>query len=113
MDEFNRDHAKIQALCVCFKKHEDLYHGMNSKGARQLPRHLHTLAGEKLDLIDAAHELNDLKIPPGNRLERLKGDLKSKHSIRFNNQWRIVFAWRRGSAEEVEVIDYHIILPKL
>ncbi|MCH9626821.1 MAG: Toxin HigB-1 [Chlamydiales bacterium] len=86
---------------------EDLYDGINSKAARQLPRHLHTLAREKLDILDAAQELNDLRVPPGNRLEKLKGDLKSKHSIRINNQWRIVFLWRDGHSQEVEIIDYH------
>jgi len=86
---------------------EDLYNGIHSKASRQLPHHLHTLAREKLDILDAAHELNDLKVPPGNRLERLKGNFKGKHSIRINDQWRIVFVWRSGHIEEVEVIDYH------
>ena len=86
---------------------EDLYHGLNSKAARQLPRHLHTLASEKLDILDTACELNDLKVPPGNRLEKLRGSYKGKHSIRINDQWRIVFAWRSSHAEEVNIIDYH------
>jgi toxin HigB-1 len=86
---------------------EDLHHGLNTKAARQLPRHLHELAGEKLDILEAAQELDDLKIPPGNRLEKLKGNLKDRYSIRINEQWRIVFAWRGGHVEEVEVTDYH------
>jgi toxin HigB-1 len=86
---------------------EDLYHGLNSKAARKLPRHLHELAGEKLDILEAAQELEDLRVPPGNRLEKLKGDLKDKYSIRINDQWRIVFAWRSSDVEDVEIIDYH------
>lgn len=86
---------------------EDLHNGLNTKAARKLPRHLHELAGEKLDILEAAHELEDLKIPPGNRLEKLKGNLQDRYSIRINDQWRIVFAWRGGYVEEVEIIDYH------
>ena len=86
---------------------EDIHYGINSRASRQLPRHLHNIAAEKLDILDAAHQLKDLKVPPGNRLERLKGDLKNKHSIRINNQWRIVFLWQQGYVEEVEIIDYH------
>lgn len=85
----------------------DLHQGFNSKEARKLPRHLHELAGEKLDILEAAQELDDLKVPPGNRLEKLKGNLKGKYSIRINDQWRIAFAWHGGHVEEVEIIDYH------
>lgn len=86
---------------------EDLHNGLNSKAARKLPRHLHELAGEKLDILEAAQDLEDLKVPPGNRLEKLKGNLRERYSIRINSQWRIVFAWRGGHAEEVEITDYH------
>src|SRR5262245_46022531 len=86
---------------------EDLHHGLNTKAARQLPRHLHELASEKLDILEAAKELDDLKVPPDNRLEKLKGNLKGKYSIRINDQWRIVFTWHGGYVEEVEIIDYH------
>lgn len=86
---------------------EDLHNGINSKAARKLPRYLHELAGEKLDILEAARELEDLRVPPGNRLEKLKGNLKDKYSLRINDQWRIVFAWSGGDAEEVEIIDYH------
>ena len=65
------------------------------------------MAARKLDLINAAHVLDDLKVPPGNRLEALKGDLKGKHSIRINGQWRIVFRWADGNAHEVAITDYH------
>ncbi len=58
-------------------------------------------------MIDAAAELNDLKKPPGNRLEALKGDRKGSHSIRINDQWRLCFIWRKDGAHEVEIVDYH------
>jgi len=57
--------------------------------------------------LDAATDLNDLRIPPGNRLEELKKDRKSQHSIRINNQWRICFVWKDGDAFQVEITDYH------
>jgi proteic killer suppression protein len=65
------------------------------------------VALRKLDLLNAAYTLDDLKVPPGNRLEALKGALKGKHSIRVNDQWRIVFRWDDGGAHEVVVTDYH------
>ncbi len=86
---------------------EDIYNGHNTKNSRILPIHLHESAFEKLDMINSSTTLDDLKIPPGNRLELLKGNLKGKYSIRINNQWRIVFFWKNGHAEEVEIIDYH------
>lgn len=58
-------------------------------------------------MLNAAKELGDLRSPPGNRLEALKGDLKGRHSICINDQWRIVFRWESGDAHEVEIIDYH------
>ena len=58
-------------------------------------------------MIHAAHELDDLRTPPGNRLERLKEDLKDYYSIRINDQYRIIFKWDQGAAEEVEIADYH------
>jgi len=61
----------------------------------------------RLRILDAADSLTDLNIPPGNRLEKLSGDRKGKHSIRINNQWRICFIWRQGNAFEVEITDYH------
>ena len=65
------------------------------------------MARNKLVILDAAPELNDLRIPPGNRLEALKGDRKGQHSIRINDQWRICFKWSDGDAYEVEINDYH------
>jgi len=58
-------------------------------------------------IIDAAESINDLRIPPGNRLEKLKGSRQGQHSIRINEQWRICFIWKNGDAYEVEITDYH------
>lgn len=86
---------------------QDVFDGTNSSHARKLPQFLHENARDKLDMLDAALELHDLKSPPGNRLERLVGNLKGKYSIRINDQWRIVFSWKDGDASEVEIVDYH------
>ena len=61
----------------------------------------------KLVAVDAAEELSDLRVPPGNRLEKLRGDRSGQHSIRVNEQWRICFRWKDGNAYEVEIVDYH------
>ena len=74
---------------------------------RQFPAELHRPMLRKLGLVDAAEQLEDLRIPPGNRLERLKGDRAGQHSIRINDQWRICFRWKDGNAFEVEIVDYH------
>lgn len=87
---------------------EDIYHGNNSKKARStLPVQLYNAAIRKLDMLDAAEKIEDLLVPPGNMLEPLSGNLKGKHSIRINNQWRIVFRWSPQGPEEVEIKDYH------
>jgi len=65
------------------------------------------IAYRKLVVIDAAESINDLRIPPGNRLEKLKGNREGQHSIRVNEQWRICFRWKDGDANEVEITDYH------
>ena len=65
------------------------------------------IARKKLIILDAATELNDLRVPPGNQLEALKGDRKGQHSIRINDQWRICFKWRAGDVFDVEITDYH------
>lgn len=64
-------------------------------------------AKRKLEAVNAAGRLNDLMFPPANRLEKLKGDLKRFHSIRINDQWRVIFVWQDGDAYEVRVVDYH------
>lgn len=86
---------------------EDIFRGINSKYSRKIPKELHRIAARKLDLIDAADGLEDLRLPRGNRLEALAGDLKGKLSIRINNQWRIVFKWTGHDAEDVTIVDYH------
>jgi proteic killer suppression protein len=71
------------------------------------PADLVASAFRKLRYLDAAGRLEDLKVPPGNHLEALKGDRKGQHSIRVNDQWRICFVWTDGGAENVEIVDYH------
>ena len=68
---------------------------------------LQRMANRKLLIIDAAETLNDLRVPPGNRLEQLRGDRTGQYSIRVNDQWRICFRWRDGDALDVEIVDYH------
>ena len=74
---------------------------------RGLPPQIQRRAREKLLMIDAAKELADLRVPPGNRLEALRGDRAGQHSIRINDQWRICFVWRDGDSWDVEIVDYH------
>lgn len=68
---------------------------------------IESVARRKLQMIDAAGDVKDLRMPPGNHLEALEGDRKGQHSIRVNDQWRICFVWRDGDAYEVEITDYH------
>ena len=79
----------------------------NRHFSSKLPQNIQHVARKKLVILDAATELNDLRIPPGNRLEALKGSRKGQHSIRINDQWRICFKWRAGDAYDVEITDYH------
>lgn len=74
---------------------------------RRLPRPIQEAARRKLKLLDAAVSLDSLRIPPGNRLEVLRGDRRGKWSIRINDQWRICFRWEQGDAFDVEIVDYH------
>ena len=85
----------------------DLFHGSNTKAARRIPPILWGVACRKLDLLNAAHVLQDLKVPPGNRLEALHGKLAGQHSIRINDQYRIIFMWIDGNAKHVRIVDYH------
>jgi proteic killer suppression protein len=75
--------------------------------AKRLPAEIQAVALRKLRLINAAQRLNDLRAPPGNRLELLAGDRAGQYSIRINQQWRICFRWTDGEAEDVEICDYH------
>jgi proteic killer suppression protein len=72
-----------------------------------MARDLATAARRKLAALDSAEHLEDLRIPPGNRLEALRGDRAGQHSIRINGQWRVVFVWREDGAHAVEIVDYH------
>jgi proteic killer suppression protein len=75
--------------------------------SKKLPQNIQHLARRKLVILDAATELAALRVPPGNRLEALKGARKGQHSIRINDQWRICFKWKSGDAYDVEIADYH------
>ena len=85
---------------------QDLYNDKRSKALSKFPSELLRVARRKILYIHDADQLIDLKVPPGNRLEALKGDLKGYHSIRINDQWRVLFRWD-GGAEDVQVVDYH------
>lgn len=74
---------------------------------RRWSTQLQRVALRKLLILDAAEELTDLRIPPGNRLEKLSGDRAGQHSIRINDQWRVCFRWSDGDADDVEIVDYH------
>ena len=86
---------------------EDLYHNRPTRRVRRFPPDIVTAALRKLDVLAGAHELLDLRSPPGNRLEALRGDLEGFHSIRVNDQWRIIFRWSANSAHDVSLTDYH------
>jgi toxin HigB-1 len=85
----------------------DIWNGVNSKAARRIPRVLWPTVRRKLDQIDAVTRLDDLKVPPGNRLRPLTGDLRGWHAVRVNNQYRIVFRFEGADAFEVRCTDYH------
>jgi len=74
---------------------------------RRISRNIQRLVARKLEMLAAASELNSLRIPPSNRLEKLRGDRSGQYSIRINDQWRICFIWKEGSAYDVEIVDYH------
>ncbi len=75
--------------------------------SRKLPRDIQQIALRKLFMLDKAQTLNDLRVPPANRLEALKNDRKGQHSIRINDQWRICFVWTAHGPKQVEIVDYH------
>lgn len=87
---------------------EDIFNGIRSKGSLKIcPESFLKIAARKLDLLDSAVDLQDLRIPPGNRLEKLSGNRLGQHSIQINQQYRIVFTWTPQGPEEVEIVDYH------
>src|SRR6266568_9534256 len=79
----------------------------NRKFIKKLPTNIQRIALRKLKILDAATMIDTLRIPPGNRLEALKGSRKGQHSIRINDQWRICFRWKDGDATDVQIVDYH------
>lgn len=85
----------------------DIYHGYNTKAARRIPRGIWPVAQRKLDMLNAAQDIMDLRMPPGNRLEVLRGKLKEFYSIRINDQFRIIFKFGGCNASEVKITDYH------
>ncbi|MDD2459878.1 MAG: type II toxin-antitoxin system RelE/ParE family toxin [Kiritimatiellia bacterium] len=75
--------------------------------SRRLPTDIQKTAFRKLRMLNRSSSIDDLRVPPGNRLEALSGNRKGQHSIRINDQWRICFVWRNGGAYDVEIVDYH------
>jgi toxin HigB-1 len=87
---------------------EDVYNGVGSPSARRsCPPSLWPVARRKLDQIESAASLEDLRAPPGNRLERLRGDRRGQHSVRINDRYRVCFRWTSHGPEQVEIVDYH------
>lgn len=98
--------ALISAMIKSFRdmETEKIFNRLVS---RKLPQNIRHLARRKLIILNAATELNALRVPPGNRLEALKGDRNGQHNIRSNDQWKICFRWEVGDAYDVEIADYH------
>ena len=97
-------------MIVSFKNQatEDIFNGVSSKAARKVcPQNIWRVAVRKLDQVDSVTSLNELKVPPGNRLEPLEGDRKGQYSIRINDQFRICFQWGDSGPFDVEITDYH------
>ena len=86
------------------KEAEKIWRGTPS---RRLPNDIQAVARRKFRMLNNAETLDDLRIPPANRLEALKGGRKGQHSIRINDQWRVCFCWKDGDAYDVEIVDYH------
>lgn len=89
------------------RKTDDFFNGRRSSHARRIPSELRAAALRKLDMVNAAQGIEDLRVPPAKRLEALRGELRGFHSIRINQQWRVIFRWHEGAAESVQIIDYH------
>ena len=97
-------------MIVSFKDKaaEDIFNGRPSRGARNAcPSALWRMAARKLDMLDSVESLSELKVPPGNRLERLSGNRKGQYSIRINEQFRICFQWTESGPANVQITDYH------
>ena len=89
------------------KTTEDIYNGNNTKDARAIPKSIWDVACRKLDMLNAMQDLKDIAVSRGNHLEKLKGELSGYLSIRVNDQYRIIFKWRQGNVESVQIVDYH------
>lgn len=97
-------------MIVSFKNQatEDIYNGVNSKHARNTcTQKIWKIACRKLDQLDSVISIEELRVPPANRLEKLSGDRSTQHSIRINDQYRICFVWTMNGPADVEIIDYH------
>ena len=96
-------------MIVSFKSKsaEDVYNGIDSRESRKIPQTIWKVVQRKLDMLEVAFQLTDLRVPPANHLEALRGDLKGHYSIRVNDQYRVVFLFKDGNAYYVDVIDYH------
>lgn len=87
---------------------EDIFNGINSREARRTcPETVWRVAARKLDQLDSTEALDELRIPPGNRLEELSGDRRGQYSIRINDQYRICFVWTTSGPDQIEIVDYH------
>ncbi len=95
----------IQSFADPFTR--DIWNGVTNARTKSFPQDVLPAALRKLDMLNAAHDIKDLRVPPGNRLEALKGKLAGHHSIRVNDQWRIVFKWAPGGPVDVKITDYH------
>ena len=89
------------------KTTRDIFDGISTKSARKLPPHLHQRARDLLDVLNAVTRLETLRVPPSNRFHALKKDLVGFYSVSINDQWRIIFRWNSGGAEDVQITDYH------
>ena len=92
---------------IADKTTQDVYDGVNSRYARKVPKELHGKARRLLDQLNAAPSIEFLRIPPSNRLEKLRGDLAGCWSLRINDEWRIIFRWEGNDAHDVQIVDYH------
>jgi proteic killer suppression protein len=81
--------------------------GLRARGVAEVPRHDPPRSTPQLFMLDAAEKLADLRIPPGNRLEKLEGDREGQYSVRISDRWRVCFRWLKGDAYDVEIVDYH------
>ena len=89
------------------KTTRDIYDGIESRYSRKLPRELHNKAIRLLDQVNAAPSLEFLRIPPGNKLEKLSGKYSGYWSLRINNKWRIIFRWKENNFYDIQILDYH------